>query len=144
MLSLISEPDESSTTSDHCQFRGQVRNHLFRKAKRKALRMSIVIVAAFIVCWTPYYVVFMYITFLDIQEFSRKTMLALSFIGLSNSLLNPMIYGAFHLCKVHSPRSGIPNQRMRSLRTAHITNPNTNRTYINLPFRSSNGLHYVK
>ncbi|KAL4227563.1 7 transmembrane receptor (rhodopsin) [Mactra antiquata] len=98
------DPDESSTTSEHGQLRGQVRSHLFRKAKRKALRMSIVIVAAFIICWTPYYVVFMYITYLDIKQFSRMTLLALGFIGLSNCLLNPVIYGAFHLCKVHSPR----------------------------------------
>ncbi|XP_060560079.1 gonadotropin-releasing hormone receptor-like isoform X2 [Ruditapes philippinarum] len=130
------EPEESSITSEHCQFRGQVRSHLFRKAKRKALRMSIVIVAAFIICWSPYYVVFMYTTFLELPEFSRKTMLALSFIGLSNSLLNPMIYGAFHLCKVHSPRSVRPNQRMRSLRPLRINNPIAKR---NLALQSSNG-----
>lgn len=101
----ISEPEESSISSEYSQYRGQVRSHLFRKAKRKALRMSIVIVAAFVICWSPYYFVFMYFTFLDLREMPRKTMLPLAFIGLSNSLINPMIYGAFQLCKVHSPRS---------------------------------------
>ena len=111
----VSEPEESSISSEYSQYRGQVRSHLFRKAKRKALRMSVVIVAAFIICWSPYYVVFMYFTFLDLREMPRKTMLPLAFIGLSNSLINPMIYGAFQLCKVHSPRSVRPYVRTLSM-----------------------------
>jgi len=99
------DPDDVSVSSDYGTGRGQVRNHLFRKAKRKALRMSIFIVAAFITCWTPYYVVFMYSTFRDLDEMPRETYMPLVFIGHSNSLINPMIYGAFQLCKVHKPRS---------------------------------------
>ena len=102
---LFTDQEMSSSSSDTCTFQGHVRSDLFRKAKRKALRMSIVIVAAFIVCWTPYYVLFTCFTFFDIREMPQRTMLYLSFIGLSNSLLNPIIYGAFHLCNVHSPRS---------------------------------------
>ncbi|KAH3839112.1 gonadotropin-releasing hormone receptor-like [Dreissena polymorpha] len=114
------DPEESSGSSEYGQSRGQVRNHLFRKAKRKALRMSIVIVAAFIICWSPYYFVFMYITFLDLREIPRETLMPLTFIGLSNSLINPMIYGAFQLCKVHKP-SFLKRKEWRSysLRTKH-------------------------
>ena len=101
---IISDQEMSSSSSDTYSFKGQFRSHLFRKAKRKALRMSIVIVAAFIVCWTPYFVLFTCFTFLNIREMPQNTMLYLSFIGLSNSLLNPMIYGAFHLCSVSTPR----------------------------------------
>ncbi|XP_052797102.1 gonadotropin-releasing hormone receptor-like [Mya arenaria] len=123
------EPEESSISSEYGQGRGQVRTHLFRKAKRKALRMSIVIVAAFIICWTPYYVVFMYFTFLDLSAMPRKTMLPLLFIGHSNALINPMIYGAFQLCKVHKPRFWRRNEwqsySMRMKRTVpHVLDPN--------------------
>lgn len=63
------------------------------------MRMSFVIVLAFIVCWAPYYIVFIYITFLE-TVIDPIVFLCFSFIGLSNSMLNPMIYGAFQLCKV--------------------------------------------
>ena len=76
-----------------------------RKAKRKALRMSIFIVATFIVCWFPYYVIFTRKAFGDSEETYDATLLTvLTTIGQSNAVLNPIIYGAFHLCKVHKPR----------------------------------------
>ena len=84
--------------------RGPVRSNLLRKAKKKSLRMSIVIVLAFIICWTPYYVIFISVTFFKWEEIEPKTMLWFFFIGMTNTMLNPMIYGAFQLCKVHRPR----------------------------------------
>ncbi|XP_060072218.1 gonadotropin-releasing hormone receptor-like [Ylistrum balloti] len=84
--------------------RGQVRNNLLKKAKRKALRMSIFIVIAFVVCWFPYYVLFTGNSFAQWKELSPSLMAGLSTMGLSNSMLNPIIYGAFQLCKVHRPR----------------------------------------
>nr|BAX08608.1 gonadotropin-releasing hormone receptor [Mizuhopecten yessoensis] len=84
--------------------RGQVRNNLLKKAKRKALRMSIFIVIAFVVCWFPYYVLFTGNAFGQWEELSPSLMAGLSTMGLSNSMLNPIIYGAFQLCKVHRPR----------------------------------------
>ncbi|XP_041373792.1 gonadotropin-releasing hormone receptor-like isoform X2 [Gigantopelta aegis] len=83
--------------------RGPVRSNLLRKAKKKSLRMSIVIVLAFIICWTPYYVIFISVTFFKWEEIEPKTMLWFFFIGMTNTMLNPMIYGAFQLCKVHRP-----------------------------------------
>ncbi|XP_033750572.1 gonadotropin-releasing hormone receptor-like isoform X2 [Pecten maximus] len=83
--------------------RGQVRNNLLKKAKRKALRMSIFIVIAFVVCWFPYYVLFTGNAFGQWKELSPSLMAGLSTMGLSNSMLNPIIYGAFQLCKVHRP-----------------------------------------
>ena len=38
------------------------RRIIFKKAKKKSLRISIILVTAFIVCWTPYY--FMMIAFI--------------------------------------------------------------------------------
>ncbi|XP_067664441.1 gonadotropin-releasing hormone receptor-like isoform X1 [Haliotis asinina] len=90
---------ESITSTLSNEFsRGPVRSNLLRKAKRKSLRMSIVIVLAFVVCWSPYYVLFICSTFFW-EEFNPRTNLWLFFIGMTNSLLNPMIYGAFQLCK---------------------------------------------
>lgn len=102
----ISDPVNSSVTNsyEHINGRGQVRNNLLRKAKRKALRMSIFIVLAFILCWFPYYVIYTGIAFGYWDKVSQQLMTGLSFVGLSTSVLNPIIYGAFQLCKVHRPR----------------------------------------
>ncbi|XP_063431599.1 gonadotropin-releasing hormone receptor-like isoform X1 [Mytilus trossulus] len=97
------EPEHASTSSESA--RGQVRSTFMRKAKRKALRMSIFIVATFIVCWFPYYVIFTRKAFGHSEETYDATLLTvLTTIGQSNAVLNPIIYGAFHLCKVHKPR----------------------------------------
>ncbi|KAH8316782.1 hypothetical protein KR074_007709 [Drosophila pseudoananassae] len=75
------------------------RQRLIHKAKMKSLRISVVIIIAFLICWTPYYVMMIIFMFLnpdkrlgdDLQD-------AIFFFGMSNSLVNPLIYGAFHLC----------------------------------------------
>lgn len=41
------------------------RRRLIDRAKMKSLRMSVVIVAAFLIWWTPYYVMMVIFTFLD-------------------------------------------------------------------------------
>ncbi|ESP05621.1 hypothetical protein LOTGIDRAFT_103088 [Lottia gigantea] len=96
------------TTSYNDIQRGPVRSNLLRKAKRKSLRMSIVIVVVFVMCWTPYYVIFICLTFLDWEEINPRIyrlVLWLFFLGMSNAVMNPLIYGAFQICKVHTPRS---------------------------------------
>lgn len=100
---FFSEPETASNSSDIA--RGAVRSTFMRKAKRKALRMSIFIVATFIICWFPYYVIFTKKAFGQSEETYDETLLTvLTTIGNSNAVLNPIIYGAFHLCKVHKPR----------------------------------------
>ncbi|XP_049872100.1 gonadotropin-releasing hormone receptor [Pectinophora gossypiella] len=74
------------------------RRRLIDRAKMKSLRMSVVIVAAFIVWWTPYYVMMIIFTFLNPDKNQSEELLSgIFFFGMSNSLVNPVIYGAFHL-----------------------------------------------
>lgn len=97
------ESESASTSSEVA--RGHVRSTFMRKAKRKALRMSIFIVATFIICWFPYYVIFTHYAFGQSDGTYDPTLITvLTTIGQSNAILNPIIYGAFHLCKVHKPR----------------------------------------
>ncbi|XP_076444164.1 gonadotropin-releasing hormone receptor-like [Babylonia areolata] len=101
----FSREESLSSCSEQNGGRGPVRSNLLRRAKRKSLRMSVFIVLAFIVCWSPYYIIFtVCLTFLDWKEIDPKTLLWFSFIGLSNSMLNPIIYGAFQLCKILEER----------------------------------------
>ncbi|KAL0870555.1 hypothetical protein ABMA27_005525, partial [Loxostege sticticalis] len=74
------------------------RRRLIDRAKMKSLRMSVVIVAAFIIWWTPYYVMMIIFTFLNPDKNLGDELLSgIFFFGMSNSLVNPVIYGAFHL-----------------------------------------------
>nr|UPI11554.1 gonadotropin-releasing hormone receptor [Mythimna separata] len=74
------------------------RRRLIDRAKMKSLRMSVVIVAAFLIWWTPYYVMMIIFTFLNPDKDQSEELLSgIFFFGMSNSLVNPVIYGAFHL-----------------------------------------------
>ncbi|XP_044021304.1 gonadotropin-releasing hormone receptor isoform X2 [Aphidius gifuensis] len=74
------------------------RRRLIHRAKSKSLRISIVIVTAFVLWWTPYYTMMIICMFLDPDEHLSKDMQSgIFFFGMSNSLVNPLIYGAFHL-----------------------------------------------
>ncbi|XP_041980495.1 gonadotropin-releasing hormone receptor [Aricia agestis] len=74
------------------------RRRLIDRAKMKSLRMSVVIVTAFIIWWTPYYVMMIILTFLNPDRNLTEDLLSgIFFFGMSNSLVNPVIYGAFHL-----------------------------------------------
>ncbi|XP_031640047.1 gonadotropin-releasing hormone receptor-like isoform X2 [Contarinia nasturtii] len=74
------------------------RQRLIHRAKMKSLRISVAIVAAFIICWTPYYVLMLIFMFMNPDErFGDELMSAIFFFGMSNSVVNPIIYGAFSL-----------------------------------------------
>ncbi|XP_046647007.1 gonadotropin-releasing hormone receptor-like [Daphnia pulicaria] len=82
------------------------RNNIFKRAKMKSLRISIIIVTAFVICWAPYY--FMMITFIFLNpddKLGEDMQSAIFFFGMSNSLVNPLIYGAFHLWQPNIGRS---------------------------------------
>ena len=64
-------PAEQECANTDMLSRGPMRGQLFRKAKVKSLRMTALIVAAFIVCWTPYYVVFIIFTFSEYTKLDQ-------------------------------------------------------------------------
>ncbi|KAG5839731.1 hypothetical protein ANANG_G00208050 [Anguilla anguilla] len=74
------------------------------KARMRALKMSIVIVVSFIVCWTPYYLLGLWYWFFpeDLEETVSHSLTHMLFIfGLFNACLDPITYGLFtiHLRK---------------------------------------------
>ncbi|OAD53680.1 Gonadotropin-releasing hormone receptor, partial [Eufriesea mexicana] len=87
------------TNNNMCHVNGDMnRTKLMHRAKAKSLKISIVIVAAFIIWWTPYYTMMIIFMFLNPDKrLSEELQSAIFFFGMSNSLVNPIIYGAFHL-----------------------------------------------
>nr|BAE87048.1 gonadotropin-releasing hormone receptor type 1-1 [Trichogaster lalius] len=68
------------------------------KARMRALKMSVVIVICFIVCWTPYYLLGLWYWFFP-DHIEGKVSHSLTHIlfvfGLFNACLDPVIYGLF-------------------------------------------------
>lgn len=105
--------DISSVARDVTQ---PIRGRLYHRAKVKSMRISALIVMAFIVCWSPYYVLFIVTTFFQHQpsetsaplspeqlanlQRRAEVMAAVStwifFFGMANSMFNPLIYSACH------------------------------------------------
>lgn len=68
------------------------------KARMRTLKMSIVIVSSFVVCWTPYYLLGLWYWFLpeDLEGKVSHSLSHLLFIfGLVNACLDPIVYGLF-------------------------------------------------
>uniref|UniRef100_A0A8C3SXR2 Gonadotropin-releasing hormone receptor n=1 Tax=Chelydra serpentina TaxID=8475 RepID=A0A8C3SXR2_CHESE len=69
------------------------------RARMRTLKMSIVIVLTFILCWTPYYLLGLWYWFSPEMLSRKKVPPSLSHIlflfGLFNACLDPLIYGLF-------------------------------------------------
>ncbi|XP_062317624.1 gonadotropin releasing hormone receptor 4 [Osmerus eperlanus] len=73
-------------------------NNNIPKARMRTLKMSIVIVTSFIVCWTPYYLLGLWYWFFpdDLEETVSHSLTHMLFIfGLFNACLDPITYGLF-------------------------------------------------
>ncbi|XP_049904894.1 putative gonadotropin-releasing hormone II receptor [Epinephelus moara] len=68
------------------------------RARMRTLKMSIVIVSSFIICWTPYYLLGLWYWFFpsDLEGKVSHSLTHILFIfGLLNACLDPVIYGLF-------------------------------------------------
>ncbi|NXG06138.1 HRH1 protein, partial [Sakesphorus luctuosus] len=76
--------------SFHTPSRGNIEG-LHGNRERKAAKQLGVIMAAFMLCWIPYFVSFMVIAFHDQEQFSKLHMVTI-WLGYVNSTLNPFLY----------------------------------------------------
>ncbi|KAK7899183.1 hypothetical protein WMY93_020036 [Mugilogobius chulae] len=95
------------------------------KARMRTLKMSMVIVLCFIVCWTPYYLLGLWYWFFpdDLEGKVSHSLTHILFIfGLFNTCMDPIIYGLFtvrfrglrkHYCKANV-RSDSENISMKT------------------------------
>lgn len=86
----------SSVSSNEFDLRCSKNN--IPKARMRTLKMSIVIVLCFIICWTPYYLLGLWYWFFpdDLEGKVSHSLTHILFIfGLFNTCLDPVIYGLF-------------------------------------------------
>ncbi|XP_076350250.1 adipokinetic hormone/corazonin-related peptide receptor variant I-like isoform X2 [Tachypleus tridentatus] len=67
------------------------------RARARTLRMTITIVLAFIWCWTPYVIIVLWyqIDLDSAQELAAEVQSALFMFAVSNSCVNPLVYGSY-------------------------------------------------
>ncbi|KAK7891336.1 hypothetical protein WMY93_023299 [Mugilogobius chulae] len=87
------------------------------RARMRTLKMSIVIVSSFIVCWTPYYLLGLWYWLYpeDMEETVSHSLTHMLFIfGLFNACLDPITYGLFTVRLRHGLSRCCPGRRRRS------------------------------
>ncbi|XP_041918393.1 putative gonadotropin-releasing hormone II receptor isoform X1 [Alosa sapidissima] len=95
-------------------------NNIIPKARMRTLKMSIVIVSSFIVCWTPYYLLGLWYWFSPeglVEAVSDSLTHLLFLFGLLNACLDPLIYGLFSL----PLRRSRPAVTVEMESTTHVT-----------------------
>lgn len=71
---------------------------LIPRTKMKTLKMSCSIVITFIVCWTPYFVVYNLLIFSNYSmKIPESIMVIADTLALTNSVLNPVIYSCYNM-----------------------------------------------
>ncbi|XP_055337364.1 gonadotropin-releasing hormone receptor-like [Paramacrobiotus metropolitanus] len=110
----------SSTKSTHtnASLSNSKRQALMRKATMKSLWVSILVILTFLICWLPYYISLLYYIVVEfwLKESSNEALDMFQYIfcfGMTSSVLNPVIYGAFHMSQ------GIRRQNARLSRGTH-------------------------
>ncbi|KAL6437056.1 hypothetical protein ACFW04_004986 [Cataglyphis niger] len=69
------------------------------RARVRTLKMTITIIAVFIMCWSPYYVMSVWYWFdrPSAEKVDERIQRALFFFASTNSSMNPIIYGIFNI-----------------------------------------------
>ncbi|XP_041074277.1 gonadotropin-releasing hormone II receptor-like [Polyodon spathula] len=109
------------------------KNDHISKARLKTLKMTIVIVASFIVCWTPYYLLGLWYWFQPnmIEEMPEYIHHSLFLFGLLHTCSDPIIYGLYTPCFredmrmcCHSVTRHKLARRPRSVTRLHVNGDN--------------------
>ncbi|KAL2719741.1 adipokinetic hormone/corazonin-related peptide receptor variant I-like isoform X1 [Vespula maculifrons] len=70
----------------------------FSRARIRTLKMTIIIVAVFFICWTPYQSICRYwIDKTSARKVDQRIQKGLFFFACTNSCMNPIVYGIFNI-----------------------------------------------
>ncbi|XP_069124041.1 tachykinin-like peptides receptor 99D [Argopecten irradians] len=64
------------------------------KSKRKVVKMMVVVVVMFGICWVPYHLYFIFASYTEIERYNnvQQIYLIIYWLAMSNSMYNPLIY----------------------------------------------------
>ncbi|KAK9872357.1 hypothetical protein WA026_017815 [Henosepilachna vigintioctopunctata] len=69
------------------------------RAKIRTLKMTIIIVCVFFICWTPYYImsIWYWVDKKSAEKVDERIQKCLFLFACTNSCMNPLVYGAFNI-----------------------------------------------
>ncbi|XP_070543233.1 gonadotropin-releasing hormone receptor-like [Ptychodera flava] len=94
---LINKKSSEKDDIDKLSQIRHTRSMVFLKAKVRTLRMAVLIVLAFIINWTPFNVMIIWYMFFDYRVIPHVAFEVAWLFGMSNSMLNPLVYGISNL-----------------------------------------------
>ena len=83
---------------------------LLNSSKRKVVKMTLLVIVAFIVCWSPYFIIGLIRIYSEYRIRLDHIFAMSELMAMFHSVLNPLIYGAF------STRSALKSLRTSCLR----------------------------
>ncbi|NP_001127745.1 neuropeptide receptor A29 [Bombyx mori] len=126
---------------------------LLERARRRTLRMTVTIVSVFALCWLPYAIMAMWymVDRESASKVSRRIQDLLFAMAVSNSCMNPLVYGSYTLdirgalrrflkkcCSSTTPevkgQAGSSSNKNANFDTPHITEPKNIRTRLGVRF----------
>ncbi|XP_013383578.1 gonadotropin-releasing hormone II receptor isoform X1 [Lingula anatina] len=89
--------NETTSRGTSCLRRSGVGN--IERARIRTLKMTVMIVLFFVICWTPYYVISAWFWFdsESAKKVDSKIQRAMFLLAVSNSCINPVVYGMFSI-----------------------------------------------
>ncbi|CAL4059319.1 unnamed protein product, partial [Meganyctiphanes norvegica] len=96
---------KSRLSADESMIRRSSLGYLGR-ARARTIKMTISIVGAFFICWTPYIVISLWFCF-DRNSAEKLDQMVLKFLFIfacTNSCANPIVYGIFNFCRKKQPK----------------------------------------
>lgn len=97
-MSILLEIRRRSKKSEDDKIRRSSIGFLTR-AKIRTLKMTVIIIAVFFICWTPYYVMSLWywIDRNSAYKIDQRIQKGLFLFACTNSCMNPIVYGAFNI-----------------------------------------------
>ncbi|XP_057194071.1 gonadotropin releasing hormone receptor 2 [Triplophysa rosa] len=123
ILFEISKKMKDDLLSNRVQLRRSKNN--IPKARMRTLKMSVVIVLSFTVCWTPYYMLGLWYWFYPagLEETVSHSLSHMLFVfGLLNACLDPIIYGLFTIPLCRDKRQRRHDSNMVTLELENTNN----------------------
>ncbi|KAA0723642.1 Gonadotropin-releasing hormone II receptor [Triplophysa tibetana] len=123
ILFEISKKMKDNLLSNRVQLRRSKNN--IPKARMRTLKMSVVIVLSFTVCWTPYYMLGLWYWFYPagLEETVSQSLSHMLFVfGLLNACLDPIIYGLFTIPLCRGKRQRRHDSNMVTLELENTNN----------------------
>lgn len=96
--SMCNLRDGQAFSADYNPSRCGVTGSVIHQAKIRTIKMTFIIVTAFIICWSPYFIIALlqvYGVLVHDKHENRMIIVLLEILAPLNSAINPLIYGVF-------------------------------------------------